>query len=182
MAVATQPFTGTFVADPAHSSFQFAITHMSVTTFRANFDDVDARVVVDEQGTRLSGAARADSVSIKAPAEFREHVVYSAEFFDARNHPEIRFGSQDVRFGDDGTVTLDGELTIKGITKPFSASGRWQPPVEDPYGSTRAAVELEATVDRRDWDMTWQAPLPKGGDVLGYDVRLSAHVELVKEA
>ncbi len=108
--------------------------------------------------------------------------MYGAEFFDARNHPEISFASDDVRFADDGTVTLNGELTIKGISKPFSASGRWQPLVEDPYGSVRSAVELDATVDRRDWDMSWQAPLPKGGDVLGYDVRLSAQVELVREA
>ncbi len=182
MTVATQPFTGTFVADPAHSSFQFAIKHMKVTTFRATFEDVHARLVVDAQGARLDGTARAESVSIKTPPELREHVVNGEEFFDGRNHPEITFTSGDVRLGDDGTITVNGELTIKGITKPFTATGSYHPFVEDPYGSLRTSVELTATVDRRDWDMNWQMPLPKGGDVLGYDVQLSAHVELIKQA
>lgn len=182
MTVATQPFTGTFVADPAHSSFQFAVKHMKVTTFRATFDDVDARVIADAQGIRLRGTARVESVSIKSPPEFREHVVNSGEFFDARNHPEITFAADDMVFDQDGTVAVNGMLTIKGITKPFTASGTYQPLVEDPYGSVRSAIELSATVDRRHWDISWQAPLPKGGDVLGYEVALSAHVELVKES
>ncbi len=182
MSVSTQPFTGTFVADPAHSSFVFTVKHMKVASFSARFDDIDARVVADERGVRLEGAIRVESVSIKSPPEFREHVVYGAEFFDGGNHPEITFRSDDVRLGDDGTATVRGELTIKGITKPFVAVGTYQPLVEDPYGSIRTAVEFDATVDRRDWDMNWQAPLPKGGDVLGYDVQLNVRVELIKES
>lgn len=181
MSVSTQPFTGTFVADPAHSSFVFTVKHMRVASFSARFDDVEARVVADERGVRLEGAARVESVSIKTPPEFREHVVYGDEFFDARNHPEVTFRSDDVRLNDDGTVSVRGELTIRGVTKPFVAAGTYQPLVEDPYGSIRTAVELVATVDRRDWDMDWQMPLPDGGDVLGYDVRLSMNVEFIKE-
>ncbi len=182
MSVSTQPFTGTFVADPAHSSFVFTVKHMKVASFSAWFDDVDARVVADERGIRLEGAARVESVSIKIPPEFREHVVYGDDFFDAGNHPEVTFRSDDVRLGEDGTVSVRGELTIRGITKPFVAAGTYQPPVEDPYGSIRTAVELNTTVDRRDWGMNWQAPLPKGGDVLGYDVQLSMNVEFIKES
>jgi polyisoprenoid-binding protein YceI len=182
MTVATQPFTGVFVADPVHSSFVFTVKHMKVSLFRATFEDVNASVTADEQGVVLNGAARAESVSIKNPPEFRQHVVYGADFFDAENHPEITFRSQDVQLSEDGTAALRGELTIKGITKPFTATGTYQPLVEDPYGVTRTAVEFSATVDRRDWDMSWQAPLPKGGDALGYNVQLSAHVELIKES
>lgn len=180
MTTSTQPITGTFVGDANHSTFQFAIKHMGVSTFRATFDQVDTRVVSDEQGLRLEGVVLAESVSIKDPPEFREHVLYGSDFFDARNHPEISFRSVDVRLGDDGTVSGQGELTLKGITKTIEASGTFQPPIEDPYGSQRAALEISTTVDRRDWGMDWQMPLPKGGDVLGYDVELTAHVELVE--
>ncbi|HEV7452020.1 MAG TPA: YceI family protein [Pseudonocardiaceae bacterium] len=181
MSVATQPLTGTFVADPVHSSFQFAVKHMKISTYRASFDDVDARVVADQQGIRLDVAVRVESISIKNPPEFRAHVVHGADFFDAGNHPEITFRSEDVQLHDDGTVAVAGELTIKGITKPVVATGTYQPLTEDPVGSIRTAVELTATVDRRDWDMGWQAPLPGGGDALGYEVTLSVHVELIRQ-
>lgn len=182
MSLATQPLTGTFVADPVHSSFQFIVKHMKISTYRASFDDVDARVVADEQGIRLDVTVRVESVSIKNPPEFRGHVVYGADFFDANNHPEITFRSEDVALHDDGTAVIRGELTIKGISKPIVATGTYQPLVEDPYGSMRTGVELTATVDRRDWNMGWQAPLPGGGDALGYDVTLSVQAELIKQS
>ncbi len=181
MNTTTQPLAGTFAADPIHSTFQFAIQHMGVSMFRATFDDVDARVVSDEHGVQLNGAIRAESISIRQPPEFRDHVLYGADFFDARNHPEITFRSVDVQLADDGTLAGQGELTIKGITKPVTATGTYQAPVEDPFGSQRAALEITAAVDRRDWAMDWQTPLPKGGDALGHEVELTVHLELVRE-
>jgi polyisoprenoid-binding protein YceI len=86
MSVATQPFTGTFVADPTHSSLAFTVRHMQVSTFRASFDDVDARIVADQQGVRFAGTARVESLAVKDP-DFRAHVVYGADFFDAGRHP-----------------------------------------------------------------------------------------------
>lgn len=175
MAIATDPFAGTFVADPAHSSFQFAVKHMKVSTFRATFDEVEASLV----GRHLRGTAKVDSISIKAPPELREHVVNGDDFFAAASHPTIAFDSTSVTLADDGTATVEGELTIKGISRPVRATGTYEPPIEDPYGNTRAALELTATIDRRDWGMNWQMPLPKGGDVLGWDVELSVHLELI---
>jgi len=182
VAVATQPFQGVFQADRDHSSFLFAVQHMKVSRFRASFRDVDARLVADGDGLRLEGAARVESISITNPPEFREHVVRGSDFFDADNHPAIAFRSERIDLREDGTLTLDGELTIKGVTRPIQASGRYQPPVDDPFGSVRAAIELSTTVDRRDWNMDWQMPLPKGGDVLGWDVELVVHLELIKQA
>ncbi len=181
MPVTSQARTGTFVADPFHSSFQFAITHMGVGTFRAGFDDIEARAVVDDDGFSLEGDIHVKSLTIRNPPEFREHVLNGADFFDAANHPEITFCSQEVDVAEDGTFAGRGELTIKGITRPFDATGTYGPLVADPFGGTRTAVEIEATVDRREWGMDWQAPLPAGGDALGWDVTLSAHIELVRQ-
>lgn len=177
----TQGLDGNFTADPIHSSLQFAVRHMGVSMFRASFDDIDARVVADDHGLRLEGAVQAESISIRQPPEFREHVVYGADFLDAHNHPQITFRSVDVNLNADGTVSGAGELTIKGVTRPITATGTYQAPIEDPFGSARAALEITATVDRREWAMAWQAPLPKGGDALGYDVELTAHIELVRD-
>jgi polyisoprenoid-binding protein YceI len=182
MAIATQPFTGTFVADPNHSSFQFAVKHMKVASFRATFDEVEARLSGDDPSAlALEGTAKVESISIRNPPEFREHVVRGEDFFAADAHPEITFRSSKVALADDGTATVDGELVIKGIAKPLSATGTYQPPIEDPYGSLRTAFELHATVDRREWGLSWQAPLPKGGDVLGWDVGITVHLELIKQ-
>lgn len=182
MAVATEQFTGVFNSDPTHSSFEFGVKHMKVANFRSRFSDVSAQLRGDETGLRLVGNAKVESISIHNPPEFRAHVVGGADFFDGDNHPEINFSSTGIDLSDDGTFTLEGELTIKGVSKPITATGDYQEPIEDPYGFTRTALELHATVDRRDWGMDWQAPLPKGGDVLGYDVELSVHLELIKQA
>ena len=122
-----------------------------------------------------------ESVSLTEPPEFREHVVYGSDFFDAREHPAIGFRSGRLELRDDGSARLEGELTIKGISKRVSAAGSHQPPIEDPFGATRAALELQATVDRRDWRMDWQLPLPDGGDALAYEVELTVHLEFTRE-
>jgi len=91
------------------------------------------------------------------------------------------FRSTRVELAEDGGVAVDGELEIKGIARPVTATGTYQPPVEDPYGASRTAIELRTVVDRRDWDMNWQMPLPAGGEALGYEVELTVHLELIKQ-
>jgi len=181
MPATTSQLKGSFLADPDHSSFQFAVKHMKVSSFRAAFGDVEARLVGDDTGLSLEGRARVESVTIGNPPEFREHVVNGEDFFDAGHHPEIVFRSEDVTLGEDGSVRVDGELEIRGIARRLTATGTYQPPVDDPYGAVRTAIELTATVDRREWGMGWQMPLPKGGDVLGYEVELTVHLELIRQ-
>ncbi len=182
MPVTTHPLTGVYAADSNHSSFQFAVAHMKVSTFRATFGDVEARLIGDETGLRLEGTARAESVSISDPPEFREHVVRSPEFFDADNHPQLTFRSTRVELADDGAAIVEGELGIKGINRPVTATGTFQPPVEDPYGLQRTALELRTVVDRRDWELNWQMPLLDGGDVLAWEVELTINLELIQQS
>jgi polyisoprenoid-binding protein YceI len=182
MTTAVQPFSGTFAADREHSSFQAALRHMGVGSFRTGFDDVDARLEPVAGGHRLTGRAAVESISIRRPAEFRAHIVEGAEFFDARNHPEITFSSHALRFGHDGTVELEGALTMRGIERPIVARGTYRTPIVDVYGERRAAIDLAASIDRRDWGMDFQAQLPAGGDVLSWEVEISVHLELVERA
>ncbi len=154
---------------------------MQVGNFRAGFDTFDVRVEADDQIVRMEGRVPAESLTIKNPPEFREHVLNGEDFFDANNHPDILFSSSDVRLAEDGTFSGDGELTIRGITHVISATGTYEPLVDDPFGSRRTAIELKAIVDRRKWGMDWQMALPNGTDSLGYEVELTAHIELVEQ-
>jgi polyisoprenoid-binding protein YceI len=175
MATATTPLSGTYAADPVHSSFGFAVQYQGVSVFRGTMNEVDARLA----DGRLEGSAKVESISIRQPEQFRAHVL-SAEFFDAENHPEVTFVSNDVDLAEDGTATVAGDLTIKGITKPVTATGTFTAPAADAFGNTRAHLTLEAQVDRTAYDMHWNAPLPSGGNALANEVTLTVDVSLVE--
>ncbi len=181
MAIATQQHTGTYVSDPVHSSFGFAVTYQGVSTFRGTLDDVQATLVIDESGARLQGTAKAESISIRTPEQFRAHVL-SAEFFDAENHPDVTFRSSTVELSDDGTASAEGELTIKGITRPVSVTGTWTPPGTDAFGNTRAHLGLEAKINRREYDFNWDMPLPSGGSALADEVTITVDASLIAQA
>src|SRR3954453_10015096 len=174
--ITTQQLAGSFKADPVHSSFGFAVKHMGVSTFRGTFSAVNP---TRADGV-LDGRAKVESISIVSPADFRAHVL-GADFFAADQHPEVLFRSTSVDLADDGTATVRGELTIRGITREVVATGTWTPPTEA-LGGVVAALELNAEIDRTQFGMTWNAPLPKGGNALGEKVTLTIHLELRPEA
>ncbi len=180
MATTTAIFSGTYEADPHHSSFEAGVRHMGVGSFKTRFEEVQATLTEDERGLRLEGHAPVESISIRNPPEFREHVVNGVDMFDATNHPEISFSSSDINVRGDGTIEVRGELTIRDVTRPLIATGAYREPVADPYGSLRTAIDLTATIDRRAYGLDWQMQLPNGGDVLGWEVTIETHLEFVK--
>ena len=180
MTTTAPSFTGVYEIDRAHSTVQFAVRHVGVSTFRASFTDVDALLCIGEDSIALEGSIAVSSVSIADPPEFREHVVAGDDFFAAGTHPSISFRSTGVELSADGDATVSGDLTIRGISRAVTARGMFQPPVEDPFGMQRVGLELAATIDRRDFGLGWQMPLPDGGDALGWDVEITVHLELVR--
>ena len=176
MAATSTPLAGAYTADPIHSSFGFAVRYQGVSLFKGSLSEV-AATLVDGQ---LDGAAQVESISIRTPEQFRAHVL-SAEFFDAANHPEVTFESTELDIREDGTAVVKGDLTIKGITKPIEATGSWTAPAADAFGNTRGHLNLEAVIDRSEWDMNWNMPLPSGGNVLANDVTLTVEVSLVEQ-
>jgi polyisoprenoid-binding protein YceI len=164
---------GTYGLDPVHSTIGFAIKHNGISTFRGSFDKYDAGY---EDGV-LTGSAQVDSLAIDLP-DLKGHLL-SEEFFNAEVTPTVTFRSTAIRVAEDGTAEVDGDLTIKGTTKPVTAKGTY---AQGPnlMGSEVIAFELEAVIDRREFGLNWQAPLPNGNDVLAWDVALQAHLELIK--
>jgi polyisoprenoid-binding protein YceI len=174
----TVPAGTTWTADPVHSSAGFSVKHMVVSTFRGRFEDFAATLTAAEDGTlRLEGRVRADSIAVK-DENLAAH-LRAADFFDTDRHPEITFASTLVR-DEDGELVVEGELTIKGHTRPLRARGTLTEPLETLGGAVKVGLELEATVDRRDYGLDWNAPLPKGGFALENDVKLLVSLELVE--
>jgi len=180
MATAVQPLDGTYELDRTHSTVQFAVQHLGVSTFRASFGDIEARLTIDGSAAELEARAAVESVSIVEPPEFREHVVRGQDFFAADDHPLITFRSTSVVLDGQGIAVVSGKLTIHGIAREVTARGTLTPPTEDPFRVWRVGLALATTIDRREWGMDWQTPLPDGGDALGWEVEMSAHLELTR--
>lgn len=165
--------TGTYGLDPVHSTFGFTVTHNGVSKFHGQFEHVEAKF---EDGV-LTGIAQVESVKTAIP-DLKQHLL-SPDFFNVAESPTITFRSSQIRTAEDGSVNVDGELTIRGITKPVTATGSFASGTGI-SGAEVIGFDLEATVDRREYGLNWQAELPKGGDVLGWDVTLETHLELAK--
>ena len=165
---------GTWRADPVHSSVEFSLTYMAVSTFRCGFADWSAELVVDDgRPAWLAGAVHSASVAVKDP-EFAAHLA-APDFFDSERYPTMQFESTLLR-RHGSSVELEGRLTVKGRTLPIAATGSVSGPHEDPYGNTHMGLELQTRIDRRQLGLEWNQALPKGGWALGDEVTL--HVSL----
>ena len=177
MTTATAIPAGTYATDGVHSSAGFAVKHL-LSTFRGSFGVVNAQVTVDENGNaKLVGSVPVESVIVK-DENLQAHLL-SPEFFDAEQHPEVRFDSVELTV-DGPTATLTGDLTIKGHTERLTAEGSVVGPIEDPFGNTKLGLQFETVVDRTKFGLNWNAPLPKGGYMLANEVTLSVDLELAK--
>ena len=168
--------TGTWGLDPIHSSVGFAVTYSGSGTFRGGFKEFDAKLV---DGT-LEGVAKVASVDIDEP-QLAGH-LQTPDFFDVEQHPELRFTSKDIeRNGDE--VTIEGELTLRGVTKPVTISGTVVGPTPDAGvagGIQRIAFDVETKVDRHEFGIDWNRELPTGGPALANDVKITANLALVQ--
>jgi polyisoprenoid-binding protein YceI len=166
--------TGTFDLDPVHSSIGFGVKY-NIGTFRSSFEEVEAQLV---DGV-LTGIAQVGSINIDQP-QFKQHVL-TKDFFDAEHTPRVTFRSTEIRPAADGSVEVDGELTIRGVTKAVTATGTYATGL-DAFGNERVGFQIETTVDRREFGLSWQNPLPNGSDSLAWEVAVSVDLQLVKQA
>lgn len=178
-AIEQQVPTNTYVVDPVHSSAGFAVVHNGVSTFRSGFGDFEARLHGGES-PRLEGTVDVESIQIEE--EMLKGHLLSPEFFDAERHPRLRFESTSFEIGEDGSLSVRGELEIRGARRQVEAHGRFAELGEDAYGKARVGLSLGATVDRRGFGLDWNAELPSGGQVLDYEVTIAVELELVEEA
>jgi polyisoprenoid-binding protein YceI len=172
MTTIEQQATGTFAADPVHSHVGFEVPY-AVATFSGEVPDFTATLV----DGHLEGSAKIESIRLK-DENLQAHVL-SPEVFDAERHPVLTFSGDLARDGD--KATIDGEITIKGITQPATLTGTVVGPTVDHFGATRIGLTLETVVDRTAFGIKWNMPLPNGEPALGNEVTLKADLTLVAQ-
>jgi polyisoprenoid-binding protein YceI len=168
---------GTWQLDPTHSSASFAVKHMGVATFRGRFEKFDATLTVAPDSAELVGTVDAGSVVVKDP-NLQGHLG-APDFFDLERYPEITFRSSSLRRDGDELI-IDGELTIKGNTRPVEGRGTIAGPAVTLGDMTKLGITLDTVVDRTEFGLNWNAPLPKGGFAVANEVKLTVELELVQ--
>jgi polyisoprenoid-binding protein YceI len=165
--------TGTWNLDTVHSSIGFAVKYSGVMTFKGTFDEFDAKLV----DGRLEGTVKVASVRVDHP-DLAGH-LQTPDFFDAEQYPELRFVSNTIaRDGD--RVSIEGDLTLRGVTLPAEITGIITGPITDAYGNQRFGIDLETTINRRDYAIDWSQELPSGEPALADDVTITANLALVE--
>jgi polyisoprenoid-binding protein YceI len=174
-----QAITGTWTSDPTHSELGFAVKHSGVATIRGQVTDFQAVLEAGDDGLRLDG--RGATGSLTTGQADRDVHLASPDFFDAERHPEFRFASTSVR-RDGSDLVVDGEITLKGVTRPIELRGEIAGPVVDAFGVARVGVEVEGSLDRTEFGVSWNAPLPGGDLLLSNRVKVSGSFSLVQES
>lgn len=172
---------GTYVLDAAHSEVTFEVRHMMISKVRGSFAMKEATFVLPENPLDASVTATVDTTSVDTGDEGRDQHLRSADFFDVENHPAITFTSTGVREGS-GDFQVDGDLTIKGVTKPVTFALEFGGFGTDPWGNYKAGATATATIDREAFGLTWNTTLEAGGVLVGKDVKITLDLQAALQA
>lgn len=169
---------GTWTIDPDHSEFGFTVRHAGISKVRGHFSDVEGKVTVGPDLSSSQVTATVDAGSFDSGSAGRDEHVRGADFFDVEKFPTLTFESTAVK-EDDGEFVLEGDLTIKGVTKPVAFDVAYSGTAVDPFGALRAGFEGQAQISRKDFGMTFNAPLDGGGVLVGDKVTIGLDLAAV---
>ena len=172
--------TGVYNVDPSHSNVGFEVRHMGIATVRGKFGTFEGTIDANGDNPVLTGSV--DVGTVDTGDANRDGHLKGPEFFDTDQFPLVTFHSTGTEAVGEGTVSLKGEITIKGITKPIELAGELAENGEDPWGNERVGLELTSSIDRRDFDLKWNQTLPNGNLLVANEVKLLVSVSAVKSA
>src|ERR1019366_3268851 len=178
-AIATQTLTTSWKLDPTHSAAEFKVKHMMISNVKGTFPKVSGVLTLDEADlTKSSVEATIEVASIETRDAQRDTHLKSADFFDVEKYPTMSFKSTKVTQTGAGEGTVEGDLTIRDVTKPvvFEVEGPTEE-TKDPWGNLRVGVEATTKISRKEFGLTWSAPLEAGGVMLGDEVTITLEVE-----
>jgi polyisoprenoid-binding protein YceI len=178
------PQTSTTVwnIDLAHTMAEFKVKHMMIANVKGQFSKVSGVLTLDESKLANSRVeATIEAASIETRDGQRDAHLKSADFFDVEKFPTLHFKSTGISLVRDGELSVEGDLTIHGVTRNvrFVVEGP-TPPTKDPWGNTRVAVSATTKINRKDFGLTWNAALETGGILVGEEVTITLDVEFVK--
>lgn len=169
---------GTWTIDPVHSEVGFSVRHMMVSKVRGKFTSFTGQIVTADNPLESSATAEIDLSSIDTGNQQRDDHLRSADFFDAANAPTMAYRSTGIRRQGDRYV-VDGELTLRGVTRPVPLTVEVNGFGPDAYGGTRAGFTATGEINRRDFEVSWNAALETGGVVVSDKVTLHLEIEAV---
>lgn len=171
---------GTWDVDPIHSHIGFAARHLMVSKVRGHFTKFEAQIITAENPLESSVTATIDMASTDTGNEMRDNDLRAERFFDVANHPTMTFRSTGIRRDGDDFV-VDGELTVKGTARPVSLKVEVNGFGQDPYGGTRAGFSASGEIDRTDFGVSFNAPIP-GGVMVSEKIKIEIEAEAVLRA
>jgi polyisoprenoid-binding protein YceI len=179
---APQTATTTWNIDPAHSVAEFKVKHMMISNVKGRFSKLSGALVFDESNLGNSHVEiSAEAASIHTGDEQRDAHLKSADFFDVEKFPVLTFKSQGVRVVRDGELSVEGDLTIHGVTRKVSLAVEGPtPPSKDPWGNTRIGISGTTKINRKDFGLGWNAALETGGILVGEEVTITLETQFVK--
>jgi polyisoprenoid-binding protein YceI len=169
---------GTWKIDPVHSDISFTVRHMMVSKVRGHFGSFSGEIVTAENPFESSAVATIDVASVDTGNEQRDNHLRTSDFFDIASHPTMSFRSTGVRQDREGLI-LDGELTLRGVTRSIALRLEVNGFGPDAYGGTRAGFTATGEINRRDFGVNWNAALESGGVVVSDKVQLNLEIEAV---
>lgn len=183
LVVPSLTVASTWNIDSAHSSAQFAVRHLMVSTVRGNLGKVSGVVNLDETDiTKSTVEATIDATGIDTRDAKRDEHLRSPDFLDTAKYPTITFKSTKVEQLTPTSYKVSGDLTMHGVTKPVVLTVEGSPkPISDPFGNTRMGGSATTKITRQDFGINWSKSLDGGGLVVGNDVDVTIDVEVTKE-
>jgi polyisoprenoid-binding protein YceI len=176
----TVPEAGTYVIDPAHSVVEFVVRHLGLAKVRGRFNDFEGSVEIAEDPMRSSARATVQAASIDTRNADRDTHLRSPEFLDVEDHPTLEFRSSGMR-REGAAWLMDGELTVRGETRPATLDLEFEGSAKDPWGNVRLGFSASTEVNREDFGLTWNQALETGGWLVGRQVRIELSVEAVRQ-
>src|SRR6476660_7372493 len=161
--------------DPAHSVAEFKVKHMMISNVKGHFSKITGVLTRDESDVANSSVeVSIEAASIETRDAQRDAHLKSPDFFHVEKFPTLSFKSTDIRIVRDGELAVEGDLTIRGVTRKvlFSVDGP-TPPTKDPWGGTRVAVSATTKINRKDFGLTWNTALETGGILVGDEVTIN---------
>lgn len=177
----THPEVGTWTIDPAHTVVGFSARHLMAAKVRGSFEVFSGTIEIGERPEASSVAVTIDAASINTGVPDRDNHLRSPDFLDIEAFANLEFRSTAVRLeGNDYLV--DGELTIRGVSKPVTLDLQYHGLATDPWGNEKALFSATTEIEREAWGLTWNAPLEAGGWLVGKTVNIELEIQAAKSA
>jgi polyisoprenoid-binding protein YceI len=176
------PAAGTYVLDAAHKRVGFVVRHLMVSKVRGNFGEASATITIGEDPLQSSVTATIATESVFTGQPDRDNHLRTGDFFEVAKYPTIEFRSTGITSFEGNEFVLEGELTIKGITKPVELLVEFEGVGRSPYGHDVFGFSATTEIDREDWGLTYNMALESGGVMIGKKVKIEIEGEAIRQA